>query len=57
MSAIILTIIGCDECGETYASGDMKQMTAKEQRDEYKVDGWKYSKGKDYCPECRGAER
>lgn len=52
MSVKKLYLIICDGCGETYASGDLKQLTAKMQRDEYVSDGWKYIHGKDYCQDC-----
>ena len=55
MSVLKLTLITCDGCGETYASGDSKGDTAEQQRAEYKVDGWSYARGGlDFCSECKG---
>lgn len=60
MTATIETIIGCDggvECpfDGSYADGDARDQSAKEQRSKYWMEGWVYRNGKDYCPDC--AER
>ena len=56
MSARIETLIFCDgdNCPENqpYAAGDARELSAKRQRARYGCDGWKYIKGKDYCPQC-----
>lgn len=52
MSVIRLTLIVCDACGATYADGDVKTMTAEQQRHEYVADGWQRRNGKDYCEDC-----
>ncbi len=56
MSANIDTIITCDGGGEgcegTFANGDSRNETAKQQRAGYPDHGWIYYKGRDYCPTC-----
>jgi hypothetical protein len=57
MSVKIETIISCDGgtgCphGGCYADGDQRDMSAAQQRKSYVADGWRYYKGKDYCPDC-----
>lgn len=57
MTATIETIIGCDggdgcPYDGSYADGDCRDESAKEQRRAYWMDGWVYRNGKDYCPDC-----
>ena len=35
-----------------YGDGDSRSRTAASQRDGYKLDGWRFINGKDYCPAC-----
>lgn len=65
MSAHIDTMIFCDGANGgmlkndfscpmdgPYAEGDARTKTAAQQRATYKLDGWVYRNGKDYCPDC-----
>lgn len=48
----IETIITCDECGEAYCNGDLRNETAAQQREGFRNNGWHRSKGLDVCPRC-----
>jgi len=48
----IETIITCDECGEAYCNGDLRNETAAQQREGFLKNGWHRSKGLDVCPRC-----
>lgn len=56
MSATIETIITCDAgfpgCDGTFQDGDCRNETARQQRNQFKAEGWHYQKGKDYCGVC-----
>lgn len=57
MGAVMETLIFCDgpNCPRDgpYGDGDTRSLTARQQRQSYRLDGWTYRGGKDYCPECR----
>ena len=43
----------CDgDCGENFGV-DTRSRTGWEQRKAAKLNGWVYSGGKDYCPNCK----
>lgn len=45
--------VKCDGCGETgFAS-----LTSKQARREARENGWVFSSGKDYCPNCAPTKR
>lgn len=49
---IVETFIICDKCNISYGL-DNRFLNGKQHRKGYKTDGWKYIKGKDYCPKCK----
>lgn len=51
MSLVIETHIQCDDCGNTFGV-DFRSLTGYNQRKKALKNGWKYSGGKDYCPNC-----
>lgn len=59
MSVAKETLIFCDggealECpmDGCYSDGDTRHNNAAHIRAGYKGDGWRFIKGKDYCPDC-----
>lgn len=53
MSAVIETFLLCDtpQCDNSFGV-DTRNQSVREQRRDAKLNGWKFVKGKDYCPEC-----
>lgn len=51
MSAVIETILLCDECGHQN-SGDDRHLNARQIREVRSRAGWVNIGSKDYCPNC-----
>lgn len=57
MSVVTEIFIVCDgvgnemDCYRNYGV-DSRQLTAKQHRAKFRVNGWRHIKGKDYCPVC-----
>ena len=56
MGVVVESFLVCDECGETYGV-DTRQWPGKIHRAHARGEGWHYSRGKDYCPECWAAKQ
>jgi hypothetical protein len=58
MSVTIETIITCDgdspRCVGTYCDGDVRSLSAKQQRDGFSNNDWHIVDGNDICPRCYG---
>lgn len=56
MSAVIETFLMCDgdggKCGRTFGV-DSRNYNASQHRVDAKINGWRYSGGFDYCPDCK----
>lgn len=48
---MIQRILSCDRCVKKFGEQDPKR-TATQHRKKAKASGWRYVKGKDYCPDC-----
>jgi len=51
VSAVIETIVLCDECGNQ-CSGDDRNLPARRIREQRKRIGWIQIGSRDYCQEC-----
>ncbi len=52
MGAIIEIFIVCDTCGENHGTDCRNNTSVSKQRKSAKLNGWRFYKGKDYCPSC-----